>query len=86
MAAQLPGRTGDAVLGAARDAFVGGLHAAVGAAVVCAAAAVLALYALRDVPAASPTTVADPEAGQPRGYTEESTDGSAYQSAVTRLP
>ncbi|MCZ4120432.1 MFS transporter [Streptomyces sp. H39-S7] len=92
VAARLPGRAGDAVLHAARDAFVGGLHAAaVGAAVVCAAAAALALYALRDVPAAPPTGAAEPAPPvggqrQPRGYTDDSTEGSAYQSAVTRLP
>ncbi|MDF9812003.1 hypothetical protein M2266_001234 [Streptomyces sp. SPB162] len=70
------------------------LGGALGMVVVCVAAAVLALYALRNVAAVPPTGPADRtdptapvgERRQPRGYTEDSTDGSAYQSAVTRLP
>jgi DHA2 family multidrug resistance protein-like MFS transporter len=54
VAAQLPGQVGDALLVAARDAFVQGLHLAAGiSAVIALASAVAALVALRRVVANS---------------------------------
>ncbi|GAA2132569.1 MFS transporter [Kitasatospora kazusensis] len=60
VAARLPGRTGAAVLHAARDAFSHGMHAAaLSAAVLMAAAAALAVVLLRNVePPAAPAAPA----------------------------
>ncbi|WP_171166432.1 MFS transporter [Streptomyces sp. I05A-00742] len=65
VAARLPGRTGDAVLSAAREAFVHGMHvAAVGAVVVLVVGAAVAARALRGCAEA-----AQVEVPQPRPFT-----------------
>jgi MFS transporter, DHA2 family, multidrug resistance protein len=62
VAAQLPGQLGDAVVAAARDAFVAGMQlSSVIAAVVAAGVAILALVTLRDRPAAATQAAAEEE-------------------------
>ncbi|WP_035849568.1 MFS transporter [Kitasatospora azatica] len=63
--AQLPAETGKLVLGAARDAFAGGMQAAaIAAAVLMVAGAVLALALLRHLPVGTPQSPAGQDSGQ----------------------